>query len=167
MPDHPVNPQDAAAPSNPEGSDSNTTKIAVGVFAGIATIAIAIFLASKGADSADSCTLSVVTVSAIAAAANHGESANAVIKNKAFKPICTSLVKTVINEPGEQIEAEIKGPSGEAVDFEGTGEDLVSPAPPPPTSTVPNFQRILDCVLSYDLEVLVDLCVDESIEPTL
>jgi hypothetical protein len=166
MPD-PVIPPAAPAPTNPGGSDSNTTKIAIGVFAGIATIAIAIFLASKGADSADSCTLSVWTVSFIAAAANHGESANAVIKSRAFKPICTSLVKTVINEPGQQIEAEIKGLNGESVDFEGTGAELVSPAPPPPPSTVPNFQRILDCVRSYDLEVLVDLCVDEAIEPTL
>ena len=165
MPD-PVNPQDAPAPSNPGGSDSNTTKIAVGVVAGIVALFIAIFLASNGVNSDDSCTLSVATVGAIAIAANQGESANAVIKSEAFQPICASLVKTVINEPEEQVEAEIKGPSGEAVDFEGTGEDLVSPAPPPPTSTVPNFQRILDCVRSYELEVLVDLCVDEAIEPT-
>lgn len=167
MPDDPVNPQGAPGPANPGGSDSNTTKITVGVIAGIAALAIAILLASNGTDSDDSCTLSVAAVGAIALAANHGKSANAVIESAAFAPICSSLVKTVINEPEEQVEAEIEGPSGESVDFEGTGEELLSPAPSSPPSTVPNFQRILDCVRSYELEVLVDLCVDEAIEPTV
>lgn len=166
MPD-PANPQGTPAPTNAGGSDSNTTKIAVGVVAGIAALVIAIVLANNGTDPVDSCTLSVAAVGVLAVAASHGEPANAVIESAAFAPICSSLVKTVINEPEEQIEAEVEGPAGESVDFDGTGEELVSPAVAPPPSTVPNFQRILDCVRSYEQEVLVELCSNEVIEPTV
>lgn len=166
MPD-PVNPQDNPAPVSSGGSDSNKTKIAIGVVAGLVALAIAIVLATNGSDPDDSCTLSVAAVGAIAVAANHGESANAVIESAAFAPVCSSLVKAVINEPEEQVEAEVEGPGGESVDFEGTGEEFVSPAAAPPPSTVPNFQRILDCVRSYEQEFLVELCSDEVIEPTV
>jgi hypothetical protein len=164
MPD-PINPHGTPPPTTPENPDSNTTKIAVGVVAGIAALAIAIFLASNGASSDDSCTLSVAAVGAIAVAASHGESAQAVIESAAFAPVCSSLVKTVINEPQEVVEAEVEGPGGESVNFEGTGEEFISPAPP--ESAIPNLQRLLDCVRSYEPEFLFELCSEGAIEPTV
>lgn len=85
----PVNPKDTPAPTGSGRPDSSATKIAIGVAAGIVALAIAIIFASNGADSADSCTLSVAAVGAIAVASNHGESANAVLESAAFAPVCS------------------------------------------------------------------------------
>jgi hypothetical protein len=161
-------PADPPAPAEPEKSD-NTGKIAVGVIAGVAVLVLAVVLARSGSDSDKSCALSAAAVAGIAVAVNHGKSADAVIGSAAFTPICKSFVESVVNDPEAEVEAEVQVPTGESVEFQGTGQEFVTQAPPAPdpSSSIPNFDRILDCVRSYDTEFLVDLCTEGTIEPSV
>jgi hypothetical protein len=78
---------------------------------------------------------------------------------------CVYLAKAAFNDPFKDVTAKIELPSEESIYFEGTAEELVTPAQEPEPSRDIDIERLIACVKSYSVQFLFDKCADEYIEP--
>lgn len=112
-----------------------------------------------------SCELAGKGLELLAEHVHDGEPVATILAATAVPFACNYLVKTLVEEPYEPVSVKIDLPRHESTYFAGTGEELIAPAPAPEPSPEIDLERLIACVQSYSIQVLVDDCYDEVIEP--
>ena len=141
----------------------------------VAVVAASLLAAGCGGSSAESgngevalgCTLTTHAAEVIASAL-HKESVAELLHSAGvgLDKGCELLVETLRERPSETVSFTL-ATSSETLPESMSGYEFTAPAVQP-TSTPGidiDIDRIIACVQSYDVEFLVDLCTDHTIEP--
>lgn len=119
---------------------------------------------AAGDSTSEICELTANSLELLANEVHEGESVAAAIK--LIGPgACVYLAKSVFNDPFNSVTADIELSSGESIHFNGRAEELVAPVQETEPSPEIDVERLIACVKSYSVQVLVDACADEYIEP--
>ena len=130
--------------------------------AGVVALAVVLF---TGKGDGTSCALTTAGVSALAAGAHNGASTEAIIATAAVPVACKALVDSVTQDPEKSVSATVQLPSGGTTDFNGTGQQFVTPAPPSPGAGAgPDVARLIACTY-YTVQFLYQDCTDGTIPP--
>jgi hypothetical protein len=107
-----------------------------------------------------SCELGGKGLELLAEHVHEGEPAEAVIASTILPLACNYIIRSVIDDPFKTVSVEVALPEGGIDYFSGTGEELISPAPPAEPTAGIDFGRLIECVKTYSIKLLVDACVE-------